>query len=77
MDFLVIENNIATNIAVVKPDITKELGFLPWYGDARIRAAYIPSSKVQPPPVEDIAPDMLAEHEARLYMLRLTTAAVT
>lgn len=40
MDFLVIEDNIITNIVVAEPDIAEELGFLPWYDGARIGAAY-------------------------------------
>ena len=39
MDFLVIEDNIITNIVVAEPDIAEELGFLPWYDGARIGAA--------------------------------------
>lgn len=76
MDFLVIEDNIITNIVVAEPDIAEELGFLPWYDGARIGAAYTPPSEAQPPSAEDIALDMLAEHEARLCMLELTTTAL-
>ena len=77
MDFLVIEDNIITNIVVAEPDIAEELGFLPWYDGARIGAAYTPPSEAQPPSAEDIALDMLAAHEARLCMLELTTTAAT
>ena len=47
MDFLVIEDNIITNIVVAEPDIAEELGFLPWYDGARIGAAYTPPSEAQ------------------------------
>lgn len=72
MDFLVIEDNIITNIVVAEPDIAEELGFLPWYDGARIGAAYTPPAEPQPPLAEDITLDMLAEHEERLCMLELT-----
>ena len=36
-----------------------------------------PGPEPQPPPAEDITLDMLAEHEARLCMLELTTTAAT
>ena len=62
---------------LAEPDIAEELGFLPWYDGARIGAAYTPPSEAQPPSAEDIALDMLAEHEARLCMLELTTTAAT
>lgn len=76
MDFLVIEDNIITNIVVAEPDIAEELGLLPWYDGARIGAAYTPPAEVQPPTVEDITLDMLADHEERLCMLEITTNAV-
>lgn len=75
MNFLMVEDDVIANIVVAEPDIAKELGFLPWYDGARIGAAYTPPSEAQPPSVEDIALDMLAEHEERLCMLELTTTA--
>ena len=72
MDFLVIEDNIITNIVVAEPDIAEELGFLPWYDGARIGAAYTRPSGPESPSAEDITLDMLAEHEERLCMLELT-----
>lgn len=75
MDFLVIEDDTTTNIAVTEPDIAEEPGFLPWYDGTRIGAVCTLPSKAQPPSAEGIAPDMLTEHETRLCTLEPTTTA--
>ena len=80
MDYLIITDNIITNIIVCASDeIAAQFGAVPSYDGARIGDPYEPPPAPEPAPeptAEDVTRDMLADHEERLCMLELTTTTV-
>lgn len=80
MDYLIITDNIITNIIVCASDeIAAQFGAVPSYDGARIGDPYEPPPAPEPEPeptAEDVTLDMLADHEERLCMLELTTTTV-
>ena len=78
MDYLVVVDNIITNIIVCADDATAaSFGAVPSYDGARIGDPYNPPPEPEPEPTaEDVTLDMLADHEVRLCMLELTTTTV-
>lgn len=53
MDYLVVTDNIISNIVVAEPEVAKEMGFLPWYDGARIGGPYDPPEPEPEPTVWD------------------------
>ena len=70
MDFLVIEDNIITNIVVAEPDIAEELGFLPKYDGAKIGAVY------DPPLDTDKESDLVPQYAAAMRAYAATSTAI-
>lgn len=78
MNYLIVADNIITNIIVCADDATAaSFGAVPSYDGARIGDPYNPPPAPEPEPTaEDVTLDMLADHEERLCMLELTTTTV-
>lgn len=78
MTYLIVTDNIITNIIVCADDETAaSFGAVPSYDGARIGDPYDPPPAPDPEPTaEDVTLDMLADHEERLCMLELTTTTV-
>lgn len=78
MDYLLIDDNIITNIIVCADAATAaSFGAVPSYDGAKIGDPYDPPPEPEPEPTaEDVTLDMLADHEERLCMLELTTTTV-
>lgn len=71
MRYLIVSDNVITNIIEAEPDMADMLGAKSWYEGADIGKRYLPPSE------NDIILDLLADHEYRLCMAELNGGETT